>query len=194
MAIEAFYAEHHHLLSSGDDRRLDKSTQASPKYEPIEQSGRQQETSKVLNLLPKKSLFGIIFGRDQSCYDLWSDDVYFTKGTNTPCPDPQTWPHSCWKHAAIAVNPTPPTSLRLSSLNIEIKSKTSSVVKKHNWQYDTIIALHAGWTSRGGGLDQRHAFQSTLSYAHAYFARKFAHKFACKRHFNLNNISITFVT
>lgn len=37
------------------DRRLDKSTQASPKYGPIEQSGEEQETSKVQNFFQKKS-------------------------------------------------------------------------------------------------------------------------------------------
>lgn len=35
------------------DRRLDKSTQASSKYKPIEQSEQEQETSKVLNGFPK---------------------------------------------------------------------------------------------------------------------------------------------
>lgn len=127
------------------DRWLDKSTRASPKYEPVVQS--EQETSKVLNLFPKKS----IFGWDQSCCDLWSGHVDFTKAADCPWPDPQTWPRPCWKHAAILVKsdtPTPP--IHPSTLNSEKKSKRSIVVKRPRGEHWKNIIWDAGRTSWGG--------------------------------------------
>lgn len=50
------------------DRRLDKRTRSPPKYAPIEQSGREQETSEVLHFF--YVFLVLFFGRDQSCRGL----------------------------------------------------------------------------------------------------------------------------
>lgn len=47
------------------DWRLDKRTRSPPKYAPIEQSGKEQETSEVLNFF--NVFLALFFGRDQSC-------------------------------------------------------------------------------------------------------------------------------
>lgn len=61
------------------DRRLDKRTPSYPKYAPIEQSGREQETSEVPDVF--NVFLASFFGRDKSCCGLWSAGVSLTKAT-----------------------------------------------------------------------------------------------------------------
>lgn len=127
-----------------------------PQNTSLEQSEQEQEPSKVLNLF-RKSLFHIILGWDQSCCDLWSGDVYFTKTTDCPRPVPQTWPRPCWKHAPIVVKSNAPTSLSIYPLwTAEKRAKEALLRKgleesseKHNLQYGTADAFRCGGHHEG---------------------------------------------
>lgn len=120
----------------------------------------------------KKSLFGIIFGRDQSCCDLWSGDMYFSKATDTPCPDPQTWPRSCWKHAAIAVKSNTPPQLRIHPLStVKKRAKEALLWKRleesiiHN-MIQPLLQMqgrHHGCDGGGGGLTKAMLFRVHLA-------------------------------
>lgn len=165
------------------DRRLDKSTQASPKYEPIEQSGREQETSKVLNLFPKKSFWHYFWQRSKLLWFVkWrcvlQQSHWYSLSRSTDVASLVL--KACCNSGKIQ-RPPPHTSASIHSQQRKklqkkhccekgLRRAAKSII--HN-MIQPLLQMQGGHHGVGGGLGQSHAFQSALSYEHAHFAHRF---------------------
>lgn len=138
------------------DRRLDKSTQAFPKYEPIlyNKVDKHKRHLRYWIYSKKKTLLGIIFGWDQSSCDLWSGNVYLTKANDCPCPRPWMWPHPCWKqNTALPLHTAPHTSTHQSEKRAKEALLWKGLVEsaeKNNSQHSDAGRTSCGVAGGGG--------------------------------------------